>query len=125
MQKPIFIIVAVVVLSMFIFFGVVFVGIVWLGFSTYNEIQANFSKQTAETVGTMTDYYETTNRSNTASSTTRHVSFKFTVNGVTYQTTGYGGASREDIGRQGKVCYEAANPRNASFSVKPDHQCRR
>lgn len=123
MKNVIFIIVAVVVLSMFLVFGVAFVGILYIGFSVTNDIQANFKRQTAETVGTMTDYSTSSQPSKYGSSTTSKLGFKFVVNGETYYGIDGTSASKSDIGKQGKVCYEPSNPRNASFYFDSNRPC--
>lgn len=123
MKKIWILIVAIPVLLMFIVFGIAFVGIVYLGTSKVREIQAEFKKQTAETVGTVTDYSQYSQPSKYGSSTRSRLSFKFVVNGESYSATDGTSASKSDIGKQGKVCYEPSNPSNASFSFDKDHRC--
>lgn len=123
MKKTWILIVAIPVLLMFMFFGAAFVGIVYLGMSKVGEIREEFKKQTAETTGTVTDYSEYSEPSKYGSSTRSKLSFKFVVGGETYSATDGTKGAKSDIGKQGKVCYEPSNPRNASFSFDKDRKC--
>lgn len=123
MKKTWILIVAIPVLLMFIGFGVAFFGIVYLGMSKVGEIRAEFKKQTAETTGTVTDYSQYSQPSKYGSSTRSRLSFKFVVNGESYSATDGTSGAKSDIGKQGKVCYEPSNPRNASFSFDANRKC--
>lgn len=123
MKKAWVLIIAIPVLLMFLVFGAAFVGIVYLGMSKVGEIRAEFKKQTAETVGTITDYSSYSQPSKYGSSTRSTLSFKFVVDGKPYSTSDGTSASKSDIGKQGKVCYEPSNPSNASFYFDKNRKC--
>lgn len=77
-------------------------------------------KQSAETVGTITDYKE----SHTGKSYYYYVTYEFEVAGKKYTDTtavSDGHPVKYPKGGQGKVCYDPAAPENAFYTRKEDN----
>jgi hypothetical protein len=101
---------------------IAFVGFTLFGLSSATErSRAIYKKQTAETVGTITNV--------SLSSLGKIYTYKYVVNGVSYSATYTTSRSRiendyeRDVGRKGTVCYDPSDPHSSDFYYEKTTPC--